>query len=267
MIALLGYYRAQIRLNLIVQMEYRVAMFIWMIGLILEPVIYLSVWTTVAEANGGEVGGFTAQGFAAYYIVMLVVQHMTQVWHMWEYDFLIRQGVMSARLLRPLHPFHRDATDNIAYKFFMLVVIVPAIALLALVFHPALAPPGWALAAFVPALLLAGVLSFVMGWTLALAAFWTTRMVAINQTYFIAMFFFSGQIAPLALMSSFVQAVSVVLPFRYVVAFPIELLLGRLTLAEAAQGFAGQLIWLVIYAGLMRLVWRAGMRRYTAMGG
>jgi ABC-2 type transport system permease protein len=267
MMALLGYYRAQIRQNLIVQMEYRVAMFIWMIGLILEPVIYLSVWTAVAEANGGAVGGFTAQGFAAYYIVMLIVQHMTQVWHMWEYDFLIRQGVMSARLLRPLHPFHRDATDNISYKLFMLVVIVPAIALLSLVFRPALAPPVWAVAAFVPALLLAAVLSFVMGWTLALAAFWTTRMVAINQAYFIAMFFFSGQVAPLALMPPFIQAISVILPFRYVIAFPIELLLGRLTPAETAQGFAGQMVWLGIYAVVMRLVWRAGARRYTAMGG
>ena len=56
------------------------------------------------------------------------------------------------------------------------------------------------MAAFVPAILLAFVVRFFMEWTLALAAFWTTRVSALNQMYFMAALFFSGQIAPLELL-------------------------------------------------------------------
>ena len=107
-----------------------------------------------------------------------------------------------------------------------------------------------------------------MEWTLALAAFWTTRVSAINQVYFIAALFLSGQMAP-ALTSSRAAAVSRPrsLPFRWTTSFPVELLLGRVELAGGAHG-AGRAGGVdrrsVLF--LLRLVWRAGVRVYSAVG-
>ncbi|MCU0514462.1 MAG: ABC-2 family transporter protein [Anaerolineae bacterium] len=267
MISVWGFYRARFKTALAVQLQYRVALAIWMLGLVLEPIIYLSVWTAVAAGSGGVVNGFTVSDFAAYYIVLLVVQHFTQIWHMWEFDWVIRQGILSGRLLRPIHPIHNDAAENIMYKLLMLVVVVPSVVLLVLLFQPVLNPPLWSALAFVPALLLAGVLAFLVGWCVALAAFWTTRTFAINQVYFIAMFFFSGQVAPLALMPPLLQTLATLLPFRWMVAFPTELLLGRLTVEAALAGFAAQAGWIALSAVFTLLAWRAGIKRYTAMGG
>ena len=83
-----------------------------------------------------------------------------------------------------------------------------------------------------------------MEWTLALAAFWTTRVSAINQIYFMAVLFFSGQMAPLTLLPRSLQVVAAVLPFRWTIGFPVELLLGRLTTAQALTGLAVQAAWL-----------------------
>ena len=58
----------------------------------------------------------------------------------------------------------------------------------------------WSLVAFVPALALAFALRFVFEWTIALACFWTTRIMAVNQTYFAVLFFLSGRFAPLAIL-------------------------------------------------------------------
>lgn len=267
MTALVGFYRAQLRNSLALQFQYRAAMVIWMLGLVLEPVIYLAVWASVAQAQGGAVSGFTLGDFAAYYIVLLVVQHITQIWHMWEYDYIIRQGVMSGRLLRPLHPIHRDAAENIAFKVLMLLVVVPSVIVLVLLFQPTFATPLWAALAFIPILLLAAVLAFMLGWAVALAAFWTTRTFAINQTYFVAMFFFSGQIAPLALLPDFFQAIANVLPFRWFVSFPTEVFLGRVSPQDALGGVIVQVLWIAGSALLIRVTWRAGLARYTAMGG
>ncbi len=267
MTGLLLYYRAELRISLVLQLQYRVAMIIWMIGLVLEPVIYLTVWTAVASSSGGQVGGFTAGDFAAYYIVLLVVQHFTQIWHMWEYDYVIRQGILSGRLLRPVHPIHNDAAENIAFKLLMLIVVVPSLVVLVIAFQPVFSTSLWAVLLFVPALLLAGVLAFAVGWAVALAAFWTTRTYAINQMYFVGMFFFAGQLAPLELLPDFFQAIAALLPFRWFVAFPVELLLGRLTPEAALGGLLAQAVWIALSLVLLRVAWRAGIKRYTAMGG
>jgi len=103
-------------------------------------------------------------------------------------------------------------------------------------------------------------------WTLALAAFWTTRVSALNQMYFLAMLFFSGQIAPLELLPHPVRVIAFVLPFRWTVGFPTELLLGRLTPVQVLTGIGMQAAWLMAGLVLMRLVWRAGLKVYTAVG-
>jgi len=259
-------YRAQFKTVFAVQLQYRAAMVIWLISTVLEPVVYLVVWSTVARARGGSVGGFTLGDFAAYYIALMVVNHLTFTWHMWEYDYRIRQGDLSPMLLRPLHPVHTDIAENLSYKALTLTVVVPATAGLVLAFRPALHPPLWALVALGPALLLAFAVRFTVGWIVALAAFWTTRINAINQVYFVAMLFFSGQLAPLALLPEPIRWAGTLLPFRWMAAFPVELLLGRLRPGEAVVGLAVQGVWVGVSLVVARAVWRAGIRRYTAVG-
>ena len=53
---------------------------------------------------------------------------------------------------------------------------------------------------------------------------------------------------------------------RYTLGFPIEVLLNRLDAGELALGFALQFVWLIAAALIVRLVWRAGIRQYSAVG-
>ena len=46
----------------------------------------------------------------------------------------------------------------------------------------------------------------------------------------------------------------------------MELLLGRLTPAQAWTGLAAQVVWLALSLALVRIVWRAGVRVYSAVG-
>jgi viologen exporter family transport system permease protein len=264
--ALLDAYRAYFGTQIAIQLQYRAALAIWLIGLVLEPVIYLVVWTTVAESSGGRVGDYARGDFAAYFIVLMVVNHLTFTWVFYEFEWRIRQGMFSPLLLRPIHPIHHDIASNLAFKLLTLAVILPTTVALVLLFDPIFEPPAWAVAAFVPALLLAFALRFLVEWTLAMAAFWLTRVSAVNQMYYLALMFLSGQIAPLSLFPEWLQALATLLPFRWMVAFPVELLLGRLSPDEALAGFAAQALWIALGFGLLTLAWRAGIRRYSAVG-
>lgn len=259
-------YRQLIHTSLAAMLQYRVALLIWLIGQVLGPVIYLVVWSTVSAASGGTVGGYTSGDFAAYFLVLMVVGHLTYTWIMYEYDYRVREGTLSAALLRPIHPIHADIADNLASK----AISTPFILLLALglglIFHPSFTFVPWATAAFVPVIGLAFMLRFFVEWTLAQAAFWTTRVSAINQLYFLAMLFFSGELAPLSLMPAPVQTIAALLPFRWMISFPVELLLGKLTPSQTLAGVTAQALWIGLSYLLLRVVWRAGVRQYSAVG-
>ena len=260
-------YRAYLRTGIAVMIQYRASMFIWMIGRIVEPVIYLVVWSTVARSRGGAVGGFSVPDVAAYYIVLLLVNQFTFSWIMFEYEHRVRTGSFSFMLLRPVHPLHEDLAYNLAYKLITLVVTVPTAVLLVLVFEPAWEMQPWLLVLFLPSLLLGFLLRFLLEWTLAQAAHWTTRTSALNQVYFFALVFLSGRVAPLELFPAPIQTAAQVLPFYWMVAFPTELLLGRLPAEAVWTGLAVQGAYLGLSLGLLALVWRAGVRRYSAVGG
>jgi ABC-2 type transport system permease protein len=259
-------YAQQFRTTFASMLQYRASLVIWLIGHVLEPLIYLVVWSTVSRSSGGNVGGYGPRDFAAYFIVLMVVNHITYTWVMYEYEYRIRQGHLSFDLLRPLHPIHSDIADNVTSKMVTMPAMLVIAILLALLFHPAIPVLAWALAAFVPVIFLAFFVRFLTEWTLALASFWTTRVSAINQMYFIAALFLSGQIAPISLLPYPVRVAAWILPFRWTIGFPVELILGRLTPLQTLEGVAMQVVWVGASLILLRTVWRAGLRVYSAVG-
>jgi ABC-2 type transport system permease protein len=260
-------YSQQFKTTFAAMLQYRASLLIWMISAVLEPLIYLIVWSTVSKSSGGSVGSYTARGFAAYYIAFMLVNQVTYTWIMYEYEYRFRQGYLSIALLKPVHPIHSDIADNLSSKLINLPVLLLVAGGLALAFRPTANLSLWAVLFFIPVLILAFLVRFLLEWTLALAAFWTTRVSAINQVYFVLVLFLSGQIAPLSLFPRWLQGVAYVLPFRWMVGFPVELILGRLTPLQALEGLAAQVVWVMISLVLIRFIWRAGVRIYSAVGG
>jgi len=259
-------YLQQLKTGVASIVQYRGTLVIWLIGNILEPLIYLVVWSTVSRSSGGSIGGYEARDFAAYYIVLMLVNQVSFSWVMYEFEYRIREGLFSAVLLHPVHPIHADIAENLSSKVVSLPFVVAAGAGLTLIFHPAFTFTLGMAAAFIPALVLAFLVRFLVDWTVALAAFWTTRVTAINQIHFMAVLFFSGQIAPLAVLPRPLQVVAMVLPFRWTIGFPVELVLGRLTPSQVLTGFAAQAAWLAAAAVLLKFAWRFSVKKYSAVG-
>ena len=266
MSALVELYRQQFKTTFATMLQYRASLVIWMIGHVLEPLIYLIVWSTVSNASGGTVGDYTTRQFAGYFILLMLVNNVSYTWIMYEYEYRIREGTLSFALLKPVHPIHSDIANNVSSKLISMPIMLLVAAVLTLIFHPIASPAPWAIVASIPVLFLAFLVRFLLEWTLAQAAFWTTRVSALNQTYFVLVLFLSGQLAPLTLFPYPVQVVATLLPFRWLIGFPVELLLGRLSLVDVLVGLGAQAVWLVISLVLVRTVWQAGLRIYSAVG-
>jgi ABC-2 type transport system permease protein len=263
--ALADYYRGRLAVALAANLAYRGAVGIWIFTTFIQPVVFIVVWRTVA--GGGSTGGYTAGQFVAYFLVMMVVDHLTFIWHMWEFEWRMRTGAFSPLLLRPVHPIHNDVCENLSYKLVGLVGVLPAAVLLGAAFDADLSStgPGEVLA-FLPALVLAMGLRFMVEWCLALSAFWLTKVTAINSLFFALTVFFGGFFAPLALLPGWMQTVAVWTPFSWSLAFPVEVLLGRRSGLDILLGYGAQLGWIVLALACLSLLWRRATRRYSAVG-
>ena len=263
---LIQLYPALLRISLLENIQYRASGMIWMLGMILEPVIFLVVWSRVAEARGEPVGGYDAGEFAAYYVTLMMVNQLTFTWVMESFQFRIQMGLFSQELLRPVHPMHADITANIAFKLVMLMIMLPALVVVYIAFDPRFDLEVSNVAAALAALVVAFMLRFLLEWTLALAAFWTTRVTAINRLYYSLVTFLSGRVAPLAVLPLWLQDAARDLPFYYFIGFPVELFLGRLGREEIIRGFLVQGVWLGLAGLIIAAVWKRAARRYAAVG-
>ena len=263
---MLQIYRTQFKTSLAVVTQYRMFLVIWILSLIAEPIVYMTVWTLVTSQRGA-VAGYTGGDFAAYYITWMLVRHFSVTLSPEAIEARIRQGELSGLLLRPIHPVHTDIADNIAYKLVALPFVLVIMLGLALTFRPTVDLHWFNLLAFVPALLMAYPIRFLSHWILGCVAIWTVRARAIFDILTVLEIFLTGRLAPLVLLPIWIQVVASISPFRWMIAFPVEVVLGKLSPTEIVIGIGVQVVWLLGMIGLLRLVWMLGLRRYGAVGG
>ncbi len=264
--SLVDFYLTTMRTAVQQQFQYRAATYMYLVGMVAEPVIYLVVWSTIADQSGGTVGGLTAGEFAAYYIVWTLVRTMNIVFTPYGWEWRIREGELSGQLLRPLHPIHYDLAWFAGGKVPWVLFYLPIAVVLTLVFNPTFDVRPLEVAVFGVAVWGAYLIRTFNQTALGLICFWTTRVGALFQLYIVLELLLSGRLVPLTLFPEWVQTIAWFLPFRWTFYFPIQTLVGDLTNAELLGGLAMQVFWTVVGIGVFSLVWRYAIRRYTAVG-
>jgi ABC-2 type transport system permease protein len=263
----LDFYLSSMKIAVLSQIQYRAQNYFYMIGMIAEPVIYLVVWSSVAEQQGGSVGGYTAGAFAAYYIVWTLVRNMNIVFTPYGWEGRIQRGQLSAELLRPIHPIHGDVAYFAGWKIVVILLWLPLAAALALIFKPEIHPSALQILVFFFAIWGAYLIRTMFLELLGMICFWTTRVSAIYELYFALELILSGRLVPMTLMPAWVQQAAQWLPFQWTFYFPINTLVGQPTPAEMLAGLGIQALWVLAGVALINLVWRFGIRRFSSVGG
>ena len=239
-------------------------MTIWILTALM-PLIMLVVWNTVAA--DGPIARYGQPEFARYFASALVVRQLTAVWVIWMLNFEIRTGALSARLLRPVNPLYVDAVWMLSALPFRIVILLPILGAVVL-WKPALlwVPDALTLMVFTFSVLMAFILSFLVQAWFGVLSFWFDQSAGLFGVWYSAWMVLSGYIAPLELFGEGAQVWLRFLPFRSMVAVPVELLGGFLTPAEALPDLAIQLAWVVVFGVLLTFTWRRGLVRYGAYG-
>jgi ABC-2 type transport system permease protein len=241
--------------------EYRAELILWVLSGSL-PIILMGVW--IKAAQGGQFG-LTSVDFARYFLTVFIVRQITVAWVIYEFEREVVEGKLSPRLLQPLDPVWHHVASHLSER----VARIPFALLLILLFF-ALYPQAFWLPSFgqillfIVAVTLAFVLRFIIQYTFAMFAFWTERAVSLENLWFLFYLFLSGLIAPLDVFPEPIRTVVLFTPFPYLIDFPASLLVGLPV--DIGRGFLSIIGWILIFLGANRLLWRAGLKRYSGMG-
>ena len=264
---MLRIYQRLWQVNWAEQWQYRANLFMYILYWIVQPVVYIAVWTSIANAQG-NVKGFTANDFVTYYMVMLIVDQITSEIVIYILGFKIQDGTLSGELIRPIHPVLTNTLmNNIAFKALTTLVLIPVWIVLSLLFKPTFDSVTWAnLLLSVPALIIGFAVNFLIGSSIVCVAFWTQRVWALYRLYGVPLALFSGQFVPLQLMPKVIQDVAFYLPFQLFKYFPTQLILGKLSVEEILRGYTVGIVWLIISYILFRFAWSRGLKQFSAVG-
>ena len=249
------------------QWQYRANLIMYLLYWLVSPIIYLAVWTSIANSKG-SVSGFTANDFVTYYMTLLVVDQVTSNIVIHTFAYKVQDGTLSGELIRPIHPMLTNAlVNNIAFKALTIIGFIPIWILLFFLYKPDYSHLTLtAIFIALPALIMGFLVGFLLSAAITSLAFWTTRVYSIHEFYYAMILLFSGQFVPLPLMPKLVQDVAQFLPFQLLIYFPIQVILGKLSSAQIIQGYVVGTIWLIFAISIFTWIWRNGVKRFSAVG-
>jgi ABC-2 type transport system permease protein len=120
---------------------------------------------------------------------------------------------------------------------------------------------------FLVALALAMTLNFLIFYCISSIAFWIVEIGFLFEGVRIVIILLSGGIFPLEVFGARFVQITNLLPFKYTIHYPINILNGRIPTGEIAPGLLLQVVWIGVCMVLARYLWRVGSQRYVAVGG
>ena len=229
------------------------------------------IWRAVfASKEGGAIGGYDYASMIWYFVLALLIDNLiTPTEDEWQIASDIREGQISAFLVKPLNYLGYRVSLYLSYRsIYTLITCIP-LALIVLWFRDYVTfpenPLTWA--AFALSLVMAAAISFLTAYAVALFAFWILEISTLVFILYSFEYFLSGQTFPLDIMPAWLQTLLKFLPFPYQMFFPIQVFLEKVQGRELLFGLCIQAAWVFIIWFISQVLWSRGVRKYQAFGG
>ena len=248
-------------------LTYRLSFIMWRVRTVVLLLSIYFLWYSVLPKNA-TLFGYSQSMMLTYILgtsIMLAIVSSTRTYEIGEE---INRGNLTNDLLRPinylLYKFAREVGDkamNISFSVIELAILFfllkPPIFLqtdLIFIFF------------FLISTILAVFVLFFINFLLGLVGFWSPEYWAPRFIFWMIFGFFAGSYFPLDILPETIYNLFHALPFYYLLYFPLKIYLGNVSLPEIYQGIIISLFWLFAFYFLANLVWKRGLRMYTAAG-
>jgi ABC-2 type transport system permease protein len=218
-----------------------------------------------------SLSGYTFQDMVAYYLLTMVGRAFSSMPGLSSSIALkVRDGEIKKFLVQPVDLISFLFWSRVAHKLAYYTVATLPFALVFFLCRDYFTS-GWpapeVMVAFVCSLVLSFALGFYLETCIGLVGFWMLEVSSLLFVYMLFQFFLSGHMFPLDILPEPFASIVSYLPIKYLAYFPAAVFLGKITGTALAIDLAMLFGWTLFFFGLSRLLYRAGLKRYSGFGG
>jgi ABC-2 type transport system permease protein len=260
-----------LRISLVERLVYRADFFVTTIFRFLPLVTSFLLWQAVFDGSNEKVlSGFDRRRMIAYLLLVQISRMFSSMPGLaGNIARDIRDGNLKKYLIQPIDMIAYLLSYRTAHK--MAYIVTSGIPYAILFFLCREVFDGWpdflTLVAYAVSLLLAFLIGFFFETTIGMIGFWFLEVASFLYIVNTLNFFVSGHMFPLDLLPPFWSNLLQLLPFQYLAYFPAMVFLEMKTGQALVFGLLMELAWAVVFMVLARVLFRVGLRRYSAYGG
>lgn len=249
---------------------YRLNFIMWRVRNVIQVILVFFLWDSVFSNPDRVVFGYNRASILTYVFGILIVRAFVLSARAVDVAGEVSNGDLSNYLVKPIDYFKYWFTRDISSKALNLVFAVFETILLYLLLKPPffLQTNPLYLLGFVISVILAMFIFFVILFITSAVPFWMPE-VAWGAQFIVVMVvteFLSGALFPIDILPRYLQNILYLLPFPYLIFFPLQVYLGKLGAMEIITGLLISLFWAVALWFLMKTVWSRGLKAYQAFG-
>lgn len=234
-------------------------------SLVLRVYLLRSLWTALYAQNSAPLN-LPLHSMITYATVALLMSLILEVDGTRLIREKLREGTIATDLMKPISVPMYFFSDGFGQTALHAVLVIPSLLCALLLVH--IDVPSWqTLVAFLCSFVLGYGINFFVNFLMNSIAFWTLETFAVQLVVRWASDLLSGQIIPLTFFPGVFGRVVFALPFAAIYSTPLLIYVRVIPSPQWATYLLVQLGWLVAFAGLSTVVWRAASRRVVVQGG
>lgn len=249
-------------------LAYRLNFILWRIRNFFWLLFLYFFWKAVFSENITLFGYNKSQIFL-YILIAQVVSSFVLSTTTGDIGGIINEGRLTTFLLMPYSFFKIIASRELVDKLLNLFFSFGEITIFFLLFRPEIGSFDIAterLILFFVSIFLAVILYFFISLNLGFIGFWSRDVWAPRFLFMVLVWLLAGNYFPLDILPPIIYKILILLPFAYLIYFPVKILIGGISIFEIYNGLGILFIWTIIFYFVARFVWHKGLKVYTAQG-
>ena len=261
-------YLTFLRAGMIEMVQYRLSLFVMVVGNMLYLIVIYFLWKAIYASAGTErVNGMTFSDTLIYLVLATALYTFMEMYAVWEIGRDIQSGKMVLNLLKPMeyrsYLFWSYSGTLVSH---FLLTFIPTFVVVRLVTGNTI-PLGWNLAVFLVSAVMAVEINYSIDFIVGTICIFTESIWGINIMKQVIVLLFSGATIPVAFFPEKLKTVVYFMPFQSIYNTPLTILLGRESSDNLLWMLGLQLFWCLMLGFVSRLFWSRSIRRITVNGG
>ena len=241
----------------------------WRLRNIIRFLLLYFLWSTVYLDSGKMIFGYDRARILTYVFVAFFLRAIVFSSKSADIAGEIQNGGLSNYLLKPINYFLYWLTRDFASKFLNVLFAIIETAILFLILRPQFYFPSnpYQILMFILFVLIAIALYSLITFLIALIPFWMPE-AGWGSLFFVTIIieFLSGSNFPLDVFPGVVQDILYLTPFPYLLFFPVEIFLGKISGIFLLRAVIICSFWLLGFWYLLTVVWKKGLKQYESWG-